>query len=96
MAAQNYYSGSGHEQAMEALHEANLEIIDLEGEELNRWRNVVAPLKEKYVARYESEGLPARAAVADMERLARDYADLTNQQLNEQVKNLPIQGIIDL
>ena len=96
MAAQNYYSGPGHEQAMEALREANLEIFDLEGEELNRWREVVAPLKEKYVARYELEGLPARAAVADMERLATDYADLTNQQLNERVTNLPIQGIIDL
>ena len=57
---------------------------------------MVTPLKEKYVARYELEGLPARAAVADMERLARDYADLTNQQLNERVTNLPIQGIIDL
>ena len=96
MAAQNYYSGPGHEQAMEALREANLEIVNLEGEELNRWREVVAPLKEKYVARYELEGLPARAAVADMERLATDYADLTNQQLNERVTNLPIQGIIDL
>ena len=96
MAAQNYYSGLGHERAMTALRESDVKMFDLEGDELNRWRDVVAPLKERYIAQYESEGLPARTVVAEMEALAADYADFTNEQLNERVTNSPIQGIIDL
>ena len=96
MAAQNYYSGLGHERAMTALRESDVKMFDLGGDELNRWRDVVAPLKERYIAQYESEGLPARTVVAEMEALAADYADFTNEQLNERVTNSPIQGIIDL
>ena len=95
MAVQNYYSGLGHERAMAALRESDVEIFELEGDELARWRKVVAPLKERYIAQYESEGLPARAAVDDMEMLAAEYADFTNEQINERVTNSPIQGIID-
>ena len=95
MAVQNYYSGLGHERAMAALRESGVEIFELEGDELVRWRKVVAPLRERYIAQYESEGLPARAAVDDMEMLAAEYADFTNEQINERVTNSPIQGIID-
>jgi len=95
MAVQNYYSGLGHERAMATLQESDVEIFELEEDELVRWRRVVAPLKERYIAQYESEGLPARAAVDDMEMLAAEYANFTNEQINERVANFPIQGIID-
>ena len=96
LAVQNYYSGPGHERALTALREADVETFELEEDELARWRDRVTPLKERYIAQHEAEGLPARAVVADMEALAAEYASLSNNQFNDRVTNSPIQRIIDL
>jgi len=96
IAAQNYYSGPGHEHAFNTLREAGVEIFELEEDELARWRDRVTPLKERYIAQYEAEGLPARDVVEDLEALAAEHASLTDEQINERVINSPTQGIIDL
>ncbi len=96
IAVQNYYSGSGHERALRVLRESGTETIELEQAELARWRATVAPLRERYIAQYESEGLPARAVVAHMEELAAEYSTLTNEEINDRIANSPTQGIIDL
>jgi len=96
IAVQNVYSGPGHELAMNTLHEFGTEMIELDESELVRWRDSVTPLKERYIAEHEAEGLPARAAVNDMEALSAEYASLTNEEINERVRNSPISGIIDL
>jgi TRAP-type C4-dicarboxylate transport system substrate-binding protein len=96
IAVQNYYSGAGYERAFSTLREANVEIFELEEDELDRWRVAVTPLKERYIAQYEAEGLAARAAVSDLETLAREYASLTNEQINTRIRDTPVEGIIDL
>lgn len=96
MAVQNYYSGEGEERAYAALRGGGVEIIELDDEERERFRAAVAPLKERYISRYEGEGLPARALVAEMEARAIEYAPLTNAELNERVRTQPVMGIIDL
>ncbi len=96
MTVQNYYSGVGHERALTALREADVEIYQLEEDELGRWRDRVTPLKERYIAQYEAEGLPASAVVYDMEALASEYTSLTDDQINDRIRNSPTQGIIDL
>jgi len=96
IAVQNYYSGPGHERAFRTLRESGVEIFELEEDELARWRDRVTPLKERYVAQYEAEGLPARAVVSDLEALAGEYASLTDDQINARIINSPTQGIIDL
>ncbi|MFL2555229.1 MAG: TRAP transporter substrate-binding protein DctP [Candidatus Rariloculaceae bacterium] len=96
LVVQNWYSGAADERAFAALREAGVDILELEESELDRWRETVAPLKERYIARYEAEGLAARAAVADMEALAKDVASLTNEQINARIRDMPTQGIIDL
>ncbi len=93
---QNFYSGTAHERAFAALREAGVEMFELEEDELGRWRETVTPLRERYITRYEGEGLAARAAVADMEALAKDFASLTNEQINARIRVTPAQGIIDL
>ena len=93
---QNYYSGAGYERAFSTLREADVEVFELGEDELDRWRVAVMPLKERYIAQYEAEGLAARAAVSDLETLAREYASLTNEQINTRIRNTPVQGIIDL
>ena len=96
MAVQNIYSGPGHEDAMRVMREAGTEMIVLDDSERARWRDRVAPLKERFISQYESEGLPARAAVTAMEGLASEYATLTNARINDRIRNAPVQGIIDL
>jgi TRAP-type C4-dicarboxylate transport system substrate-binding protein len=93
---QNIYSGSGYESSMQVLRGAGTEMIVLAESERARWRDRVSALKEQFVAQHEWEGAPARAAVEDMERLAKEYAALTNAQLNNRVRTSPVQGIIDL
>lgn len=96
IAVQNYYSGPGHERAMNVLRESGAEMIDLDQAELARWRETVMPLKERYIAQYEAEGLPAREVVADLEALSKEYGSLSNEQINARIANSPVQGIIDL
>ena len=96
MAVQNYYSGAGHEYALTTLEDSGVEMIELTEDELARWRDAVTPIKERYIAQQEAAGLPARAVVADMEALSKEYAPLTNRQINDRIATSPIQGIIDL
>jgi TRAP-type C4-dicarboxylate transport system substrate-binding protein len=96
MAAQNYYSGAGDARALATLRDGGVEIIELDDEELTRFRTAVAPLKERYIRQYEAQNLPARALIAEMEALSVQYAPLTNAELNERVATRPVMGIIDL
>ena len=96
MTVQNYYSGAGLERAWTALRDAGVEMFQLEEEELARWRDRLTPVKERYIAQHEAEGLPASAVVEDMEALAAEFASLTDDQINDRLRDSPTQGIIDL
>ena len=96
IAVQNFYSGPGHAHAFATLRDYGVDVFDLDGDELERWRQRVTPLKERYIAQNEAEGLPAREVVADLEALAAEYAALTDEQINDRIINSPTQGIIDL
>lgn len=96
MAVQNYYSGAGDERALAAMRAGGVEIIDLDAEERVRFRTAVAPLRERYIAEYEAQGLPARALVDEMQARAAEYAPLSNDELNTRVATHPVLGIIDL
>ncbi len=96
IAVQNYYSGPGHAAAFATLRDAGVEIVELDEDEVARWRDRVTPLKARYIAQYEAQGLPARRVVADLEALAARYAPLTNEQINHRIATSPTQGIIDL
>jgi TRAP-type C4-dicarboxylate transport system substrate-binding protein len=96
IAVQNYYSGEGDERAYATMRNGGVEIIELDDEERARFRAAVAPLKERYIAQHEAEGLPARALLEELESLAREYAPLSNAELNERVRTRPVMGIIDL
>ena len=95
IAVQNYYSGPGYAHAFATLRAAGVEVFDLEQDELARWRDRVTPLKQRYIAQYEAEGLPARAVVAELEALAAEHASLTDAQINARILHSPVQGIID-
>jgi len=96
MAVQNIYSGPGYENSLRIMRDAGVETIVLDQSERGRWRERVAPLKDRFIAQHEAEGLPARAAVEAMEARAAEYAALTNAEINERIRTSPVQGIIDL
>jgi TRAP-type C4-dicarboxylate transport system substrate-binding protein len=96
IAVQNYYSGAGDDRAYASLRGGGVEIIDLDEEERARFRAAVTPLRERYIAQYEAEGLPARELVTEMQALGVEYAPLTNAEINQRVRTRPVMGIIDL
>jgi TRAP-type C4-dicarboxylate transport system substrate-binding protein len=96
LVVQNFYSGPAHERALTTLRDAGVSMFELDEAELDRWRAMVSPLRERYVSRYEDEGLAARDVVADMEALAQEFASFSNDDINARIRNTPVQGIIDL
>ena len=81
---------------MTTLRESGIEMIEIGEVEPERWREQVTPLRERYIAQHEAEGLPARAVVADLGALGTEYASLSDEQIMARVTNSPTQGIIDL
>jgi TRAP-type C4-dicarboxylate transport system substrate-binding protein len=96
IAVQNYYSGEGDQRALATLRDGGVEIIELDEGERERFRAAVAPIRQRYIDTYQSQGLPARELIEEMQALAREYAPLTNAELNERVTTRPVLGIIDL
>jgi len=96
IAVQNYYSGPAHQRAFEMLLASGVEVVELSEEERARWRDRVTPLRQRYIARYEGEGLPAGELVERMEALSSSYAAMTDEQINARVRQAPVQGMIEL
>jgi len=96
IAVQNYYTGPAYERAFDTLIDSGVEVLELDEAELARWRDRVTPLKERYIARHEAEGLPAGELVERMEALSSAYASLSNEQINARIRETPVEGIIDL
>ncbi len=96
IAVQNHYSGPTYERARATLIDSGVEVLELDEPERTRWRIRLAPLRERYIARRESEGLPARELVQRMEALSSAYASLSNEQMNTRIRATPVEGIIEL
>lgn len=96
IAVQNYYTGPAYERAFQTLIDSGVEVLELDEAELTRWRDRVTPLKERYIARHEAEGLPAGELVERMEALSSAYASLSNEQIDARIRETPVEGIIDL
>ena len=96
IAVQNHYSGPTYERARSMLIDSGVEVLELDEPERTRWRIRLAPLRERYIARHESEGLPARELVQRMEALSSAYASLSNEQINTRIRATPVEGIIEL
>jgi len=71
-----------------------VEMITLPPEELARWKAALKPVIDKWVAKYEGEGLPARDLIKDIEALTAKYNGMTGDALFELIVEKPVQGII--
>ena len=96
MCAQDYYSGPVEEEAYADLRAGRCEILDLEPDERERWREALLPLRNRFIAENEAEGRPATDMLEEMERLSALYSPLSREEIMTRVTENPIQGIIDL
>jgi len=96
MCAQDYYSGPIEEEAYADLRAGRCEILDLEPDERERWREALLPLRNRFISENEAEGRPATEMLEEMERLSALYSPLSREEIMTRVTENPIQGIIDL
>lgn len=71
-----------------------VEIITLSKKEQARWKATAKPVVEAWVAAREAEGKPARAMMADVERLKAKYADKTDAEMLKLMLEHPVPGIV--
>jgi TRAP-type C4-dicarboxylate transport system substrate-binding protein len=62
-----------YETAIAAMEEAGQTLVKLTPDEEKIWRDITVPVIDKYIAKVESRGLPARAVYEEALRLAEEY-----------------------
>lgn len=50
-----------------------VEIYNLPKQELERWRKLFGPLREKWITKMEAKGLPGRKVLEEAKKIAREY-----------------------
>lgn len=80
--------------AMKIYQENGVEMITLPPEELDRWKAAMKPVLDKWVTKYEAQGLPARELLADIEKLTKKYNDMDGDKLFKLIIEEPVSGII--
>ena len=71
-----------------------VEMITLPPEELARWKRALAPVLDTWIAKWEAEGMPARALLADIEKLTAKYNHMNAEEIFKAIVEHPAQGRI--
>lgn len=69
------------------------EVINMSTAELNRWKAAVAPIEARFIEKNEKKGLPAKAFIADVKKLAAKYAAMPANDVMAEAVNSPAQGL---
>jgi hypothetical protein len=83
------------ENAQKLYRQHGVEMITLPAEELGRWKAALKPIVDKWADEWESKGQPARALLADVDRLAKKYDGMKADDLFKLVLENPAPGAID-
>ena len=83
------------DKAMKIYKDNGVEMITLPPEELDRWKAAMEPVIDKWVTKYEAQGLPAKELLADIKRLTRKYNNMEDDKLFNLIINEPVPGIIN-
>lgn len=90
--AELYFEASSAEsrKAMEGL---GVEMLTLSDEERKRWADAIQPVLDKFAA--DSESGKGKDFFAQMDVLSKKYGAMTNDQITQQLLEMPLSGIID-
>jgi hypothetical protein len=72
-----------------------INIITLAPDEMKKWHARIEPLWEDFIKKNETKGLPAQKLVNDMRARTKKYSSWSIQQLRNEAKKNPVQGIIN-
>lgn len=76
--------------SMKAFQEHGVKIVKLPPEEVKRWKDAAQPVVDKWIEDMESQGLPAKQMLKDMEALNNKYKNYTFEQILELQKTNPV------
>jgi TRAP-type C4-dicarboxylate transport system substrate-binding protein len=79
--------------AQKAYADNGVEMITLSAEELQRWRDNLAPAVEMWIEANEKEGRPARQLIADIKALTAKYDGMSPDELMRLALEDPVMGI---
>lgn len=77
------------------LKKHGTKFITLSDAEMARWKAAARPAIDKFLSDLEAKGAPAKAFVADLERVAAKYRAKSGDQITKDLLNRPIPGLID-
>lgn len=84
----------GGAQARQGFIEKGIELIDLPPEEEARWQEAVEPVIQDYIKSNEDEGRPAKALVADLRAIVKEYEGKSPNDIMMETVNSPVTGVI--
>lgn len=82
------------EKAQQLYRQHGVEMITLPPEELGRWKAALRPIVDKWADEWEGKGQPAKALLADIERLTKKYNEMKPEELFRLVLEQPVPGAI--
>ncbi|MBO6782049.1 MAG: TRAP transporter substrate-binding protein DctP [Alphaproteobacteria bacterium] len=94
MLAQLFYERVGR-RAESVFVKAGVEPVKPTAAEIQRWQAAVAPVTEEWVAETEGKGLPAKAMLADIEKMKATYGPQPWNEQFQAILDAPIKGLID-
>jgi TRAP-type C4-dicarboxylate transport system substrate-binding protein len=93
--AQAFYDYGGQVNVIK-MQEKGLTKIDLPESELKNWKKAVSGVEAAWIATTEKKGLPAKAFLADIKKLAAKYAAMSPNDIMLDAINNPVQGMYDM
>jgi len=93
--AQAFYDYGGQVNVVK-MQAKGLQKIDLPEAELARWRKALSGVEAAWIATTEKKGLPAKAFLADIKKLAAKYAAMSPNDIMLDAINNPMQGMYDM
>lgn len=82
------------EQALKTYEENGVELIELNDDEKQAWREALQPVLDEWVEAREAEGLPAQELLDDVRRLEEKYGDASAEEIFEITVTQPIEGLL--
>jgi len=81
--------------AKATLHASGVEIIDLNQQQKEQWKQAFQPVRERWLDDCEKAGKDCRALVKDINVLKEKYQNLSDTELMHLAIDKPVQGIIE-
>jgi TRAP-type C4-dicarboxylate transport system substrate-binding protein len=95
MLAQLFYERQSRRVRQAVFVKSGIELVKPSAEERAKWKALVAPVTDNWVADNEKAGRPAKAFLAELQATRDKFAAMSWNDQFQQVLDKPVKGIID-